>query len=103
MSPHPAAFGVHPPPSGEGLEFADHAGLKLHNEGSSPQNRRAELLAVMDLNLTSEQSLLRGATTRVVVQQSEAKFEPQITYAPVTSGNGVETVARMRRQPMRCF
>lgn len=42
-----------------------------------------------------------GTTTRVAVGQSAMTFEPQIAYAPVTSGMGVETIGRMKRQQAR--
>lgn len=42
-----------------------------------------------------------GSTTRVLVEESAVKFEPQITYAPQKSGAATETIARMRRQPTR--
>lgn len=42
-----------------------------------------------------------GATTRVLVPQSEVTITPAIVYAPQRSGAATETIARMRRQPTR--
>jgi hypothetical protein len=42
-----------------------------------------------------------GATTRVLVEQSEVTITPGIVYAPVRSGAATHTIARMRRQPVR--
>lgn len=42
-----------------------------------------------------------GATTRVALEQAEVQIQPQITYAPVRSGRATNTIARMRRQPVR--
>jgi hypothetical protein len=63
-----------------------------------PSYSNVSYLALNPLELTVPTV---GATTRVMVPQSELSIEPQIAYAPQRSGAATETIARMKRQPAR--